>query len=114
MSTSNDIHPCGFPMRTVFQDAIYLVNSEGGTPDLDSSLVSDYSSVYHFKRLDNYQVSQWTDLQSNRFMNWFTVATTSVKYMLMGKQSMQAGTYQMVIKNVDSTKNDFTKSILVS
>ena len=34
--------------------------------------------------------------------------------MFVGKLSMEAGTYQVVIKNADATKSDFTKSILVT
>lgn len=87
------------------KDSIYLVNSEGGTPDLDSQLFSDYSTKYHFKRLDNYQLKQWTDVVSSKFINWFTVPTTSKKYVLMGKQTMPAGSYQMIVKNVDPTNS---------
>lgn len=90
------------------------MNNDGGTPTLDTNLVSQYSTSYHFTRLENYQLRQWTDVTSSKFINWFTVPTTSTKYMLMGKQTMPAGTYEMIVKNVDSTNNDFNKTILVS
>lgn len=46
-------------------------------------------------------------------MNWFTVPTTSIKWMLMGKQSLELGTYQLLIKNVQRGQ-DYSKSILIS
>ena len=77
-------------------------------------MVSQYSSKYHFARLNSYQLSQWTDVLSSRFVNWFTIPTTSTKYILMGRQTMAAGTYQLILKNVSPTSDDFTKTLIVS
>ena len=60
---------------------MYVIDPEGGTPQLDDgSLVSTYNKNYHFVRLDQYQISQWVDVQSQRFVNYFLVAATNVKY----------------------------------
>ena len=83
-----------------FSDSIYLVNSDGGTPVLDSgNLVSQHNLKYKFIRLNNYQLSQWTDVQSTLFINHFTIPYTSKKYILLGKALLPADTYQLIIKN---------------
>lgn len=87
-------------------DSIYLIDTEGGTPILDDgNLVSPFYTSNHFSRLSNYQISQWTDVNSTNFVNWFTIPMTSVKYMPLGKLTMQPGNYQMVLKNNFPTKD---------
>ena len=39
---------------------------------------------------------------------------TSVKYMPLGKLTMQPGNYQMVLKNNFPTKDQFVKKILIT
>lgn len=52
---------------------------------------------------------------SSNFMNWFTIATTSTKYTLMGKlANMSAGDYRLVVKNNFPTANEFSKQIMIS
>lgn len=91
------------------------MDSAGGTPQLDQGdLVSNYTTKYHFIRLSQYQLTQWVDVQSSRFINYFTVSTTSTKYILMGKAAVTNGTYQLIIENNYATQGEFTKDILVS
>lgn len=64
-----------------YSDIIYLVDSQGGTPVLDTgNLVSSFNKNYHFVRLNQYQLSQWVDVLSQQFVNYFTIAATSTKY----------------------------------
>lgn len=82
------------------------MQGDGGTPKLDSDTMSNYSKNYRFKRLDSYPISQWTDVMHSNFVNWFTIATTSTKYSLMGKLSnMTVGDYRLVVKNNFPTAN---------
>lgn len=90
-------------------DIIYLVDSQGGTPTLDNGdLVSNFNKN-HFKRLSQYQLSQWIDVQSTRFINYFTISATGTKYELLGKASVTPGNYQVVMQNNYLTKGEFTK-----
>lgn len=92
-----------------------MVDSTGGTPQLDNgNLISPFNKDYHFLRLDQYQLSQWVDVQSQRFVNYFTVAATSTKYELVGIVSVSAGDYQVVMQNNFPTKGQFSKSVLVT
>lgn len=80
-------------------DLIFLVDSQGGTPKLDNGdLVSSFNQD-HFKRLPQYQLSQWVDVQSTGFVNYFTVAATSSKWLLAGKAAVTPGNYQIVMQN---------------
>jgi len=116
VNSTAHVHPCGEVMKQFavgnFQlnlDSIYLVNSQGGTPQLDNGdLVSDFSKN-HFKRLNQYQLSQWIDVQSQQFINYFTVAATSTKYELVGKAAVTPGNYQIVMQNNYLTKGQFSK-----
>ena len=66
-------------------DSVYLVDTDGGTPQLGNyDLVSSYNKDNHFIRLNQYQLSQWVDVQSQRFVNYFLISATSTKYQLVG------------------------------
>ena len=70
---------------------MYLVDSDGGTPQLGNyDLVSSYNKNYHFLRLSQYQLSQWVDVQSQRFVNYFLISATSTKYELVGVADLLA------------------------
>lgn len=85
------------------------MNSQGGTPQLDNGdLVSSFNKE-HFIRLGQYQLSQWVDVQSTQFVNYFTVPATSTKYQLVGKATVTPGNYQVVMQNNYLTKGQFTK-----
>jgi hypothetical protein len=91
------------------------VNSQGGTPQLDNGdLVSSFGKDYHFARLSQHQLAQWVDVQSQQFINYFTVPATNKKYQLVGKASVSAGNYQIVMQNNLLTQGEFTKQLLVS
>ncbi len=95
-------------------DIVYLVNSQGSTPQLDNGdLVSSFNQN-HFIRLSQYQLSQWVDVQSTQFVNYFTIPATSTKYQLLGKASVTAGNYQVVMQNNYPTKGSFTKELLIT
>jgi hypothetical protein len=97
-----------------FLDSIYLIDTEGGTPILDDgTLVSDFYTENHFARLSNYQLSQWVDVNSTDFVNFCTIPFTSNKYMYMGKSSLTAGNYQMVVKNNFPKNSEITKTLIV-
>jgi hypothetical protein len=90
------------------------VNSQGGTPRLDNGdLVSSFSQA-HFTRLSQYQLSQWVDVQSSLFVNYFSVAATSTKYLLLGKSAVTPGNYQVVMQNNYATKGQFTKELVIT
>lgn len=96
-------------------DSAYIVQSDGGTPKLDNDTISNYSKTYLFQRLQNYAASQWVDVQQSSFVNWFTIGTTSSKYVLMGKlANMTSGDYRLVVKNSFPTHGEFTKQIMIS
>jgi hypothetical protein len=78
---------------------VYLVNSQGGTPKLDNGDLTSSFSQNHFKRLSQYQLSQWIDVQSTQFINYFTIPATSTKYELVGKADVTPGNYQVVMQN---------------
>ena len=59
--------------------------------------------------MNQYQLSQWIDVQSTQFVNYFTVSATSTKYWLLGKASVTAGNYQVVMQNNYLTKSSFAK-----
>lgn len=100
---------------STYIDSVYFVDSQGGTPSLStSSLVSSFNKDYHFIRLDQYQLSQWVDVQSQRFVNYFSVAMTGVKYELIGVVDIQAGNYQVVMQNNFLTQGAFSKKLLVT
>jgi len=65
-------------------------------------------------RLDQYQLSQWVDVQSQRFVNYFTVPVTGVKYELIGVVDIQAGNYKVVMQNNFLTQGFFTKQLLIT
>ena len=65
-------------------------------------------------RLDQYQLSQWVDVQSQRFVNYFTVPVTGVKYELIGVVDIQAGNYKVVMQNNFLTQGVFTKQLLIT
>lgn len=122
VTPSTTIHPCGFPMLTLFNgtrplnpDSAYIVQSDGGTPYLSNNTISNYSKAYKFTRLAHYPAAQWIDVQQSNFVNWFTIGTTSSKYVLMGKlANMTAGDYRLIVKNVFTTKGEFTKTVVIS
>lgn len=94
---------------------MFLVDSFGGTPTLDSgNLISDFNKNYHFLRLSQHQLSQWIDIQSQQFVNYFTMAFTGVKYQLVGRTQVSTGTYQIVMQNNMLTKGQFKKELVVS
>ena len=96
-------------------DAVYLVDSEGGTPSLGASnLVSAYNKDNHFLRLSQYQLSQWVDVQSQRFVNYFLIPATSTKYMLVGVAELKAANYQIVMQNNLPTNGQFIKELVIS
>lgn len=51
-------------MLNIFNDTIYVVNSEGGTPSIteEYSLISEYNYDENFVNLDDYQLRQWVDM----------------------------------------------------
>lgn len=114
-------HPCGEVMKNYnvgkswfHVDIVYLVNSQGGTPTLDNGdLVSKFNKG-HFVRLGQYQLSQWIDVQSTQFVNYFTVPATGTKYQLLGKASVTQGNYQIVMQNNYLTQGEFTKKLLIT
>jgi hypothetical protein len=90
------------------------VNSQGGTPKLDNGdLVSSFNQD-HFNRLAQYQLSQWVDVESTRFVNYFTVAATGSKWLLAGKAAVSPGNYQVVMQNNYLTKGQFTKELVIT
>lgn len=90
------------------------MNSQGGTPTLDNGdLVSSFNKA-HFIRLGQYQLSQWVDVQSTQFINYFTVAATGTKYQLLGKASVTQGNYQVVMQNNYLTQGEFTKKLVIT
>jgi hypothetical protein len=96
-------------------DAIYIVDSSGGTPTLDTgNLISSFNKNYHFLRLNQYQISQWVDVQSQRFVNYFSVAATSTKYELVGSLSVSTGNYQVVMQNNFPTQGKFSKEVVIT
>ena len=96
-------------------DIVYLVDSDGGTPTLDNGdLISSFSKNYHFLRLENYQISQWVDVQSQMFVNYFSVPVTGTKYQLVGKTQVSEGSYQVVMQNNLLTQGQFTKELVIS
>jgi len=54
------------------------------------------------------------DVQSQRFVNYFTIPTTSVKYELVGKASVTAGNYQIVVQNNHGSQGQLTKELIVT
>ena len=85
---------------SLFVDSAYIVQSDGGTPYLGNDTVSNNSKTYRFKHLTASAASQWIDVEQSNFVNWFTIPTTSTKYMLMGKlNNMTSGDYRLIIKN---------------
>jgi hypothetical protein len=93
---------------------VFVVNSQGGTPTLDNGdLVSPFNRA-HFIRLGQYQLSQWADVQSTQFVNYFTIAATGTKYLLMGKTEVSPGNYQIVMENNYLTKGQFQKELLIT
>lgn len=86
------------------------MESDGGTPSINDGTVSSYSLDNRFKRLSNSGVSQWIDVQSTQFVNWFTIPITSTKYVQLGRlEDMPAGDYRIIVKNSYPTNDDFTK-----
>lgn len=81
----------------------------GGTPQLDNGDLISQFNLNHFKRLENYQLSQWIDVKSAQFINYFSVSITGIKYQLIGKAKISAGNYQIVIQNNYPTKGQFKK-----
>jgi hypothetical protein len=93
---------------------VFLVDGQGSTPKLDNSdLVSSFSQG-HFSRLGQYQLSQWVDVQSTQFVNYFTVAATGTKYSLVGKAAVTPGNYQVVMQNNYLTKGKFSKELIIT
>ena len=94
---------------------MYLVDSEGGTPVLDNGdLTSPFNKKHHFKRLSNYQVSQWVDVGGAQFVNYFSVPVTGTKYQLVGKTEVSVGNYQIVMQNNLKTQGKFTKELVIT
>ena len=93
-------------------DQFHIVSSQGSTPNLDTNLYSNFSKIHHFQRLNDSQATQWVDVESSRFINWFTIPFTSTKYVKMGYLQMKAGDYQFVIRNSYPTNEDFTKTVI--
>ena len=80
------------------------MDSQGGTPQLDSGDLVSQFNLNHYKRYENYQVSQWIDVRSAQFINYFSISVTGIKYQLIGKAAIEAGSYQIVIQNNYLTK----------
>lgn len=53
-------------------------------------------------------------MHSNNFVNWFTIGSTSTKYMLMGKLDMAVGEYQVIHKNSYPTFDEFNKTLIIT
>lgn len=114
VATGAQAHPCGEVMTTYGSDLVFLVNSQGGTPKLDNGdLVSSFNQN-HFTRLGQYQLSQWVDVQSTQFVNYFSIAATATKYQLVGKAAVTPGNYQVVMQNNYLTKGQFVKELLIT
>ena len=54
------------------------------------------------------------DVQSQQFINYFTVAATTTKYELVGKVEVSTGDYQLVMQNNFLTQGQFSKQLLIS
>ena len=93
---------------------MYLVDSQGGTPSLDKGDLISAFNLNHFKRLEHYQLSQWIDVKSAQFVNYFSISATGTKLQLVGKASIEAGNYQIVIQNNYLGKGEFEKELIVS
>lgn len=59
-------------------------------------------------------MSQWVDVLSSQFINYFTIPATSTKYELVGAANVTAGNYQVVMQNNFLTQGQFTKSLVIS
>lgn len=59
-------------------------------------------------------MSQWVDVQSQRFVNYFSVGASPTKYQLVGSVAVTEGSYQVVMQNNFLTKGQFTKEVLIS
>lgn len=94
---------------------MYLIDSSGGTPQLNSgNLTSPFNKDNHFARLSQYQMSQWVDVLSYQFMNYFTIPATGTKYELIGSTAITAGNYQVVMRNNLLTQGQFSKWLVIS
>ncbi len=80
----------------------------------NGDLVSSFNKDNHFIRLNQYQLSQWVDVQSQQFINYFSVPATTTKYLLVGKTGVTAGNYQIILQNNYLTQGSFNKELLVS
>ena len=102
-------------MTNIFNDTLYVITSEGGAPVLDSNnLISEYNLEYKFKNLANFQLKQWIDMESTKFVNYFTVPYTSTKYNLMGRVTLLPDTYQLILKNNYPTNDKIVKKVLIT
>lgn len=59
-------------------------------------------------------MSQWVDVLSSQFINYFTIPATSTKYELVGAANVTGGNYQVVMQNNFLTQGQFTKSLVIS
>ena len=77
-------------------------------------MVSTYNKDNHFIRLSQYQLAQWVDVQSQRFVNFFLISTTSTKYQLLGVADLLAENYEVVMQNNLPTRGQFTKQLVIT
>ena len=59
-------------------------------------------------------MSQWTDVLSYQFVNYFTISVTSTKYELVGSTTVAPGNYQVVMQNNFLTQGQFSKYLVIS
>lgn len=59
-------------------------------------------------------MSQWVDVLSPQFINYFTIPATSTKYELVGATTVTAGNYQVVMQNNFLSQGQFSKSLVIS
>ena len=91
------------------------MDASGGTPQLGNyDLVSAYNKDNHFIRLSQYQLAQWVDVQSQRFVNFFLISTTSTKYQLLGVGDLLAENYEVVMQNNFPTRGQFSKQLVIT
>lgn len=104
-SPEDPASPCGLFPRSFFNDTYQLYKLEGGSErriTINETLISNkYLRKTFFKRTENYQETQWIDVEDEHFINWINTETFNDFRKLWGRieEPITRGRYKIVIKD---------------
>ena len=101
LNPDDPAHPCGLIARSLFNDSYKLQTEEGVDIQIYSDGIAWKSDKKRYKNAKNANITQWTNIEDERFMVWMRPAGLSDFRKLWGKirVDLEPGIYSLNITN---------------